>query len=47
MVSLLAYDAQYVGEIDHWAATDQRMQASGLLTPRTQARCACWTPAAR
>ncbi len=33
MVSLLVYDAQYVGEMDHWAATAQRMQARGLLTP--------------
>ena len=33
MVSLMVYDAQYVGEMDHWAATAQRMQARGLLTP--------------
>lgn len=33
MVSLLVYDAQYVGEMDQWAATAQRMQARGLLTP--------------
>ncbi|MGB3449692.1 MAG: type II toxin-antitoxin system HipA family toxin YjjJ [Giesbergeria sp.] len=33
MVSLLVYDAQYVGEMDHWAATALRMQARGLLTP--------------
>ena len=32
MVSLMVYDAQYVGEMDHWAATAQRMQARGLLT---------------
>ena len=32
MVSLLVYDAQYVGEMDHWAATALRMQARGLLT---------------
>ena len=34
MVSLLVYDAQYVGEMDYWAATAQRMQARGLLTPK-------------
>ena len=33
MVSLLAYDAQYVGMMDNWAATAERMQARGLLTP--------------
>lgn len=33
MVSLMVYDAQYVGEMDHWAATAQRMLARGLLTP--------------
>lgn len=33
MVSLMVYDAQYVGEMDHWAATALRMQARGLLTP--------------
>ena len=32
MVSLLVYDAQYVGEMDHWAATAERMQARALLT---------------
>lgn len=33
MVSLLVYDAQYVGAMDNWAATAERMQARGLLTP--------------
>ena len=33
MVSLLVYDAQYVGEMDTWAATAERMQARGLLRP--------------
>lgn len=33
MVSLMVYDAQYVGEMDHWAATALRMQARALLTP--------------
>ena len=32
MVSLMVYDAQYVGEMDHWAATAERMLARGLLT---------------
>ncbi len=32
MVSLQAYDAQYVGEIDNWAATANRMAARQLLT---------------
>ena len=33
MVSLLVYDAQYVGAMDNWAATAERMQARSLLTP--------------
>ena len=33
MVSLLAYDAQYVGQMDNWAATAERMQTRGLLAP--------------
>ncbi|MBA4114618.1 MAG: transcriptional regulator [Verminephrobacter sp.] len=33
MVSLMVYDAQYVGEVDNWAATAERMQARALLTP--------------
>ncbi len=33
MVSLLVYDAQYVGAMDNWAATAERMRARGLLTP--------------
>ncbi|MDO9437545.1 type II toxin-antitoxin system HipA family toxin YjjJ [Hydrogenophaga sp.] len=32
MVSLLVYDAQYVGQMDDWAATSQRMAARRLLT---------------
>lgn len=32
MVSLMVYDAQYVGEVDNWAATAERMQARALLT---------------
>jgi hypothetical protein len=33
MVSLLVYDAEYVGAMDNWAATAERMQARGLLRP--------------
>ena len=33
MVSLMVYDAQYVGEMDTWAATAERMRARGLLRP--------------
>jgi len=32
MVSLQVYDAEYVGEMDNWAATANRMVARGLLT---------------
>lgn len=32
MVSLQVYDAEYVGIMDNWAATAERMQARGLLT---------------
>ena len=32
MVSLQAYDAEYVGEMDNWAATANRMAARKLLT---------------
>ncbi len=32
MVSLMVYDAEYVGAMDNWAATAERMQARGLLT---------------
>lgn len=32
MVSLQVYDAEYVGAMDNWAATADRMQARGLLT---------------
>jgi len=37
MVSLLAYDAEYVGQIDNWAATAERMAARELLTRRDAA----------
>ncbi|QLA81866.1 type II toxin-antitoxin system HipA family toxin YjjJ [Acidovorax sp. JMULE5] len=33
MVSLQVYNAEYVGEIDNWAATANRMAARHLLTP--------------
>jgi hypothetical protein len=33
MVSLNVYDAEYVGAMDNWAATANRMQARGLLRP--------------
>jgi hypothetical protein len=33
MVSLMAYDAEYVGEMDNWAATAARMAARNLLRP--------------
>jgi hypothetical protein len=33
MVSLHAYDAEYVGRMDNWAATAERMQRQGLLRP--------------
>ena len=33
MVSLMVYDAQYVGDMDTWAATALRMEARGLLRP--------------
>lgn len=32
MVSLQVYNAQYVGEIDNWAATALRLEARGLIT---------------
>jgi len=32
MVSLLVYDAQYVGEMDNWSATAQRMAVRQLMT---------------
>jgi DNA-binding Lrp family transcriptional regulator len=32
MVSLLVFDAEYVGEMDNWAATANRLLARGLLT---------------
>lgn len=31
MVSLLAFDAQYIGQMDNWAASAERMEARGLL----------------
>ena len=33
MVSLMVYDAEYVGAMDNWAFTAERMQARGLLSP--------------
>ena len=33
MVSLMVYDAEYVGAMDNWAATANRMQTRGLLRP--------------
>ena len=33
MVSLLVFDAQYVGQMDNWAATATRLAARQLLTP--------------
>ncbi|MCZ2498548.1 type II toxin-antitoxin system HipA family toxin YjjJ [Xylophilus sp. Kf1] len=33
MVSLLAYDSEYIGNIDNWAATAQRMDSRRLLRP--------------
>ena len=33
MVSLMVYDAEYVGAMDNWAATANRMQARQLLRP--------------
>jgi hypothetical protein len=33
MVSLKVYDAEYVGAMDNWAATANRMQERGLLRP--------------
>ena len=32
MVSLLVFDAEYVGQMDNWAATANRLLARGLLT---------------
>ncbi len=34
MVSLMVYDNEYVGEMDNWAATANRMLARGLLTDK-------------
>nr|WP_315480235.1 type II toxin-antitoxin system HipA family toxin YjjJ [uncultured Rhodoferax sp.] len=33
MVSLMVYEAEYVGAMDNWAATANRMQERGLLRP--------------
>lgn len=38
MVSLMAYDAQYIGKIDNWAATANRMASRGLLRADDAAR---------
>ena len=32
MVSLQVYNAQYIGDIDNWAATALRLEARGLIT---------------
>jgi hypothetical protein len=40
MVSLMVYDAEYVGAMDNWAATANRMQERGLLRP-ADARTLC------
>lgn len=34
MVSLLAFDAQYIGHIDNWAASAERMVTRGLMKPQ-------------
>ncbi len=34
MVSLMVYDAEYVGAMDNWAATANRMADRGLLRPQ-------------
>ena len=31
MVSLLAFDAEYIGQMDNWAAAAERMKTRGLL----------------
>ena len=33
MVSLLAFDSEYIGHIDNWAATAERMSTRGLMRP--------------
>lgn len=33
MVSLLAYDSEYIGVVDNWGAAATRMLARGLITP--------------
>ncbi len=38
MVSLEVYDSEYVGKIDNWAATANRMSESRLLTPEDAAQ---------
>lgn len=38
MVSLAAYDAQHVGQMDNWAATAHRMGLLGLLSTRDAGR---------
>ena len=37
MVSLEVYDSEYVGKVDNWAATANRMAESQLLTPQDAA----------
>jgi hypothetical protein len=34
MVSLMAYDSEYIGKVDNWANTAERMAARNLLTER-------------
>ena len=43
---LEVYDAEYVGQMDNWAATADRMAARGLLPPATRASCAFLKPTA-
>ena len=38
MVSLMAYDAHYVGQMDNWAATANRMASRGLMRPEDARR---------
>lgn len=38
MVSLEVYDSEYVGKVDNWAATANRMAESRLLTPEDAAQ---------
>ncbi len=42
IVSLLVFDAQYVGQMDNWAATATRLVARQLLTPADANTLAQW-----